>query len=144
VNNAGGGCVLWDIVPASRGDGRIDELVLAARQALDSGDYLAVLEACERAVRLDPRASDARALAHRARTTLDEEQIARKLAEAVEILNREDWSEGDLAAAATYIDRALTVNPVDPAALAARRRLLDILDRRRPQPVSARPAPRRT
>jgi len=130
-------------VPASRGDGQIDELVQAARKALDAGDYLAVLEACERAVRLDPQASAARALAHRARTTLEEEQVARKLAEAVETLDREDWSEGDLAAAATSIDRALTVNPADPGALAARRRLLEILDRRRTS-VSARPAPRRT
>jgi hypothetical protein len=121
-------------VPGSAGDisrsRRLAELVRDARKAFDAGDYLGTLEACERGMRLDPQATDAIALARRARTKLDDEQIARQLATTVEILDRGDSSEADLGAASTFIDRALTVRPGHPAALDARRKLLEVLDRR--------------
>src|SRR5262249_18668674 len=112
---------------------QIAEHVRTAQQAFDAGDYEAVLEACEKAVWLDPHAADARALARKARAALDEQTTGRGLAPAPEILNPESLSDPGLAAASEQIDPALALNPSHDSAVKLRQDILVLRKRRERQ-----------
>ena len=98
---------------------QIAEHMAVARQAFEIQDFEAVLAACESAIWLDPQEPEARDLAARARTALDERQIQEWLAEAGQALEK-----GELAAASEAIDQALARSPDHPGALKLRQDLL--------------------
>ena len=98
---------------------QIAEHMAVARQAFEIQDFEAVLASCESAIWLDPQEPEARDLAARARTALDERQIQEWLAEAGRALEK-----GELAAASEGIDQALARSPDHPGALKLRQDLL--------------------
>ena len=98
---------------------QIAEHMAVARQAFEIQNFEAVLAACESAIWLDPQEPEARDLAERARTALDERQIQEWLAEAGQAL-----AKAELAAASEAIDQALARSPDHPDALKLRQDLL--------------------
>lgn len=105
---------------AVRRDHQIAEHVDAARQALDALQYEGALEACEKALWLNPQDRDARDLQERAQGALDEQKIQGWLGEARQLLSREQVQDAQLTTASELIDQAIALNPAHEAASALR------------------------
>jgi tetratricopeptide (TPR) repeat protein len=112
---------------------QIAEHVKAARQAFEALDYEGVLEACEKAVWLDPQQGEARDLARRARRVLDEQKIQAWLVQAQELLARKELADAELAAASELIDQALSLNATYEAAVELRQEMLALRKQRERQ-----------
>jgi TonB family protein len=115
---------------AARRNHQIAEHVNAARQALDALQYEDALEACEKALWLDPQDGDARDLQERAQGALDEQKIQAWLVEARQLMSGEQVQDAQLTAASELIDQAIAVNPGHEAATALRGEVL-VLRRQR-------------
>ena len=111
---------------AARRTHQIAEHVNAARQALDALQYEDALEACGKALWLDPQDRDARDLQERAQGALDEQKIQGWLDEARQLLSGEQVHDAQLTAASGLIDEAIAVNPVHETATALRREVLGL------------------
>jgi hypothetical protein len=122
----------FDLLEARR-KRQIAEHVKVARQAFEALDYEAVLEACEKAVWLEGQHGEARDLALRARTALDEKKIEGWLAQARQLLARENLMDADLAAASELIDQTLSLNATLEAAVKLRQEVLALRKRRERQ-----------
>ena len=122
----------FDLLEARR-KRQIAEHVKVARQAFEALDYQAVLEACEKAVWLEGQHGEARDLAHRARTALDEKKIEGWLAQARQLLAREKLMDADLATASELIDQTLSLNATLEAAVKLRQEVLALRKRRERQ-----------
>jgi TonB family protein len=109
---------------AARRNHQIAEHLDAARQALDALQYGDALEACEKALLLDPQNKDARDLQQRAEGALDEQKIQGWLGEARQLLSREQVQDAQLTAASELIDQAIALKPVHEAATALRGEVL--------------------
>ncbi len=84
------------------------------------------LEACGKALWLDPQDRDARDLQERAQGALDEQKIQGWLGEARQLLSGEQVHDAQLTAASGLIDEAIAVNPVHETATALRREVLGL------------------
>jgi hypothetical protein len=122
----------FDLLEARR-KRQIAEHVKVARQAFEALDYEAVLEACEKAVWLEGQHGEARDLALRARTALDEKKIEGWLAQARQLLARENLMDADLATASELIDQTLSLNATLEAAVKLRQEVLALRKRRERQ-----------
>ena len=111
---------------AARRTHQIAEHVNAARQALEALNYEDALEACGKALWLDPQDEDARDLQERAQGALDEQKIQGWLGEARQLLSGEQVNDAQLTAASGLIDEAIAVNPVHETATALRREVLGL------------------
>ena len=112
---------------------QIAEHMKVARQAFEALDYDAVLEACERAIWLEGQHGEARDLARRARTALDEKKIEGWLAQARQLLAREELADADLATASDLVDQTLSLNATLEAAVKLRQEVLALRKRRERQ-----------
>ena len=110
-----------------------------AREALEAQDLEAVLEACKKAIWLDPQEPEARTLLRRAQTALNERKISEWLALAQESLEQMveaplgRTANEDLASAAELIDQALVLDPDHRTAVKLRQELLRLRKRREQQ-----------
>ena len=91
-----------------------------ARQAIESQDYDAALQSCEKVLLLDPDQPDALAILDRARKTIDERKISEWLAQAQALLRK-----GEVGDSSDLIDQALAVDNTSETALALRREMLN-------------------
>ena len=91
-----------------------------ARQAIESQDYDAALQSCEKVLLLDPDQPDALGILDRARKTIDERKISEWLAQAQALLRK-----GDVGDSSDLIDQALAVDNTSEAALALRKEMLN-------------------
>jgi serine/threonine-protein kinase len=105
---------------------QIDAHLKTAASAFDAGDYETAIDACEKALILDPDEPVALNLLERARENVDRKRAATLLHEAEESLG-----DGDLSKAETLIDQALQLDAGSTDALILRRRLDNALDERR-------------
>jgi TIR domain len=119
----------FDLLEARR-KRQIAEHMKVAHQAFEALDYDAVLEACERAIWLEGQHGEARDLARRARTALDEKKIEEWLAQARQLLTREELTDADLATASDLIDQTLSLNATLEAAVKLRQEVLALRKRR--------------
>ena len=94
---------------------RFESHLEEARQALDSGDFTAALEASQRALLLNGDDREALECEQRARTGLEEHQINEWLTSA-----RTQINLGALTSASLLVDRALSLNSSSPEAAAVR------------------------
>ncbi len=91
-----------------------------ARQALESRDFDAVLQGCEKVLLLDPEHSEALSLLDVARKAIDERKISAWLQQAQTLLNK-----GEIGDSSDLIDQALAVDNTSEAALALRKEMLN-------------------
>jgi serine/threonine protein kinase len=93
---------------------QIQTHVNEARQAFEKKDYQATLNACEKALVLDPENADALAIEERTRAALDAETLKSA---------RVDLERGALTSAAMLVERVLAANPNSAPAMQVRQQI---------------------
>jgi serine/threonine protein kinase len=93
---------------------QIQTHVNQARQAYEKKDYQATLNACEKALVLDPENVDALAIEERTRAALDSETLKGA---------REDLQRGALTSASMLVERVLAANPSSAEAMQIRQQI---------------------
>lgn len=94
---------------------QIESHLAEARRSVESGSYQTALEACHRALVIDPNCEPAIAIEEQARGALEAQQLETWLAEA-----RSELDRGSLTAASVLVERALSLNSSLPGAIALR------------------------
>ena len=128
-------------IVAARRQREIEQRLRRARQALEAGDYEAVIACCEEVLVVDPEDAGAFELLDRARSAVE---AARERDETIRIAldqARKRLAEGDLDEALRHADEALTLHPGltegielrTEAEAAKQERLRDLAERRRAQ-----------